>query len=142
MFSGNNGNRRPRVTIDTLVGRNTRIEGDVHFSGGLHVDGCVKGNLDGDRDEPSHLSLSEHGRIEGEVWVTDIELDGTVVGDVHAAGRLELGTHARIDGSVYYNVLQMAGGAAVNGKLVHQPAAEQSVRPALLEHADESLESA
>lgn len=142
MFSGNNGNRRARVTIDTLVGQNTRIEGDVHFSGGLHVDGCVKGNLDGDRDAPSQLSLSEHGRIEGEVWVTDIELDGTVIGDVHAAGRLELGTHARIDGSVYYNVLQMAGGAAVNGKLVHQPAAEQSVRPALLGHAEESLESA
>lgn len=142
MFSGNGNNRRQRVTIDTLVGSNTRIEGDVHFSGGLHVDGCVQGNLEGDREEPSHLSLSEHGRIEGEVRVTDIELDGTVIGDVYAAGRLELGAHARIDGSVYYNVLQMAGGAAVNGKLVHQPAAEHAARPALLGHAEESLESA
>jgi cytoskeletal protein CcmA (bactofilin family) len=141
MFSGN-GNKRQRVTIDTLIGRNTRIDGDVHFSGGLHVDGCIAGNVRCDAEEPSHLGLSERGRIEGEIRVTDIELDGTVVGDVHAAGRLELGTNAHIDGSVYYNVLQMTGGAAVNGQLIHEPATGDSRETALLEHVDEEFEGA
>ncbi|HET6655685.1 MAG TPA: polymer-forming cytoskeletal protein [Gammaproteobacteria bacterium] len=143
MFSGN-GNKRQRVSIDTLIGRNTRIEGNIKFSGGLHVDGCIAGNVRCDAGQPAQLGLSEHGRIEGEIRVTDIELDGTVIGDVHASGRLELGTNARIDGSVYYNVLQMAGGAAVNGKLVHEPAPDESRQreTALLEHVDESFEGA
>jgi cytoskeletal protein CcmA (bactofilin family) len=141
MWSGNE-NKRQRVTIDTLVGRNTRIEGDVQFSGGLHVDGAIHGNVSCDSEGPSHLGLSEHGRLEGEIRVTDIELDGAVVGDVYAAGRLELGANARIDGSVFYNVLQMSGGADVNGKLVHQPAEENERETALLEHVEDSFEGA
>ncbi|HET6726062.1 MAG TPA: polymer-forming cytoskeletal protein [Gammaproteobacteria bacterium] len=139
--NGNNGNKRQRVTIDTLIGRNTRIDGDVQFSGGLHVDGCIRGNVSCNGSEPSHLGLSEHGRLEGEVRVTDIELDGTVIGDVYADGRLELGSNARVDGSVYYNILQMSGGASVNGRLVHEAAPEPR-ETALLEHVEESYEGA
>lgn len=139
MFASN-GNKRQNVDIDTLIGRNTRIEGDVEFSGGLHVDGFISGNVHCDTKEPSQLTLSEHGRVDGEIHVTDIELDGMVVGDVFATGRLELGSNARIDGSVYYNILQMTGGASVNGKLVHDPSPEKYARgTALLEHADESF---
>lgn len=141
MWSGS-GNKRQRVTIDTLIGRNTRLEGNIEFGGGLHVDGFISGNVRSRTDQPAHLGLSEHGRIEGEIDVTDIELDGTVVGDVYASGRLELGTNARVDGSVYYNVLQMSGGAAVNGQLVHEPASDSQRDPVLLEHVDESFEGA
>jgi len=31
--------------IDTLIGAETRIEGNIHFSGGLHVDGTIRGNV-------------------------------------------------------------------------------------------------
>lgn len=117
------GNQGKRPAIDTLIGRNSAITGDVQFSGGLHIDGCIQGNVQSDADARARLSLSQHGRIEGEVRVGDIDLDGTVVGNVHASGRLELGPHARIDGNVYYNILQMASGAAVNGQLLHRPAA-------------------
>jgi cytoskeletal protein CcmA (bactofilin family) len=44
-----------------------------------------------------------------------------VKGDVFAGQRVELGATARVIGNVYYNLIQMAEGAEINGKLIHQP---------------------
>ncbi len=106
--------------IDTLIGQNTELRGDVVFSGGLHVDGTVKGNVIADQDSGSVLSLSERGLIEGEVRVPNVVLNGTVMGDVYAANHIELAAHARVNGNVYYTVIEMARGAEVNGNLVHR----------------------
>lgn len=114
------GNKRKAPHMDTLVGHNTKIVGDVHFDGGLHIDGLVQGNVDA-REAGSRLSISERGQVEGEVRVPEIMLNGMVKGDVHAAERVELGAKARVEGNVYYNLIRMEAGATVNGKLVHKP---------------------
>lgn len=118
---GNSRKRGVHGRIDTLVGRHTEIHGDVRFNGGLHIDGRVLGNLHADNDSNATLSISEHGSVEGEVHVPNLTLNGTVNGDVHSTERIELSVHARVTGDVYYNVIEMSKGAAVNGKLVHQP---------------------
>ena len=109
--------RAPKVT--TVVGKNTEIKGDLTFSGGLHVDGVILGSVTGDQDANSAITLSEEGKIEGDVRVSNVILNGTVVGDVFALQRLELAPMARITGTVYYCFLEMAMGAEVNGQLVH-----------------------
>lgn len=117
--------KKPAATgpnrIDTLVGAGTRIIGDVHFSGGLHVDGHVKGNVDAPPTSSSTLSVSDAGVIEGSVAVPNVVLNGVVKGDIMANGRVELGAHARVSGNVYYGLIEMAMGAAINGKLIHEP---------------------
>lgn len=120
MFSGKN--QRPAVHIDTLVGRNTEITGDLNFSGGLHVDGKVTGNISASNGPESMLSLSQHGVIKGEIRVPHVTINGTVEGDVYAEQRLELGADARITGDVHYNLIEMTVGATVDGKMVHKPA--------------------
>lgn len=111
-----------RARIDTLVGKNSRLDGDLRYKGGLHVDGEIRGNVHAEEGSDSMLSLSQHGAIRGEVRVPVQTINGTVEGDVHADKRLELGPEARITGDVYYNLIQIAVGATVNGKLVHKPA--------------------
>jgi len=106
--------------IDTLIGQNTELRGDVVFSGGLHVDGTIKGNVIADQESGSVLSVSERGLIEGEVRVPNVVLNGCVVGDVHATNHIELAAHARVKGNVYYKIIEMARGAEVNGNLVHR----------------------
>ena len=115
------GNRKRIKTtkIDTLIGRKSEMLGDVRFTGGLHVDGTVKGNIVADEDASSLLTLSESGIVEGEVRVPNIVLNGTVIGDVHAKQHIELASNARITGNVYYSLIEMAMGAEVNGNLVH-----------------------
>lgn len=111
--------KRKAGKINTLLGQQTEIQGDIRFSGGLHVDGTVKGNVSADNDGRSMLSLSESGVIEGAVSVPYVVLNGTVAGDVLSSEHVELAAKARITGNVHYNLLEMAVGAEVNGQLVH-----------------------
>jgi cytoskeletal protein CcmA (bactofilin family) len=105
--------------IDTLVGADTRIEGDMHFSGGLRVDGAIRGNVTEPTDTPSTLILSEHGKIEGAVTAAKIVLNGKVVGPVKSNQFIELQTKARITGDLYYKSLEMHTGAVIEGKLIY-----------------------
>ena len=105
--------------IDTLVGADTRIEGDMSFSGGLRVDGTIRGNVTEQAGTPSTIILSEHGRIEGAVTAAKIVLNGAVIGPVKAAQFIELQTKARITGDLHYKSLEMHTGAVIDGKLVH-----------------------
>lgn len=122
MFSKGSKNKpASKITkIDTLIGHNSEIAGDIRFSGGLHVDGVVRGNIFADADSGSVLSISERGQIEGEVRVPNILLNGSVKGDVYSAEHIELAEKAKVVGNVYYKLIEMTRGAEVNGNLVHQ----------------------
>jgi len=106
--------------INTLVDRRTRINGDVEFAGGFHLDGYINGNVSGAQAGDSFLWVSEHGAIEGSVVVSNIVLNGIVKGDIDASGRVELGEKARVLGNVRYSVIETAVGAQINGKLIHR----------------------
>jgi cytoskeletal protein CcmA (bactofilin family) len=122
------GNKRKRKTsrIDTLVGQNTVVHGDLKFVGGLHIEGVIRGNVTAEDDGSSMLQLSENGRIEGEVNVPYIVLNGQVKGDVRSSVHIELLSKAQVTGNVYYNLIEMAIGAEVNGKLVHAVQPEEA----------------
>ena len=129
MFGKKKGFNATRV--DTLIGQGTVINGDLVFAGGLHVDGKINGNVLAEEGSTAMLILSEFGRIEGEVKVPNMVLNGEIVGDVYGSTRVELAPKSRIKGSVFYNLIEMAIGAEVNGGLVHQPQA--SAQPKRLE---------
>ena len=116
-----NRKQRRHTIVDTLVGGNTKINGDLNFEGGCHVDGTINGNVSADTESDSALSISEDANIKGGVTVPYVVLHGIVRGDVFASKRVELGPTARVIGNVYYNLIEMAIGAEINGKLVHQP---------------------
>jgi cytoskeletal protein CcmA (bactofilin family) len=107
--------------IDTLIGAATQIVGDVRFTGGFHVDGNIKGNVEAPADSNARLSVSDGGVVEGSVAVPNVLLNGTVKGDILAHERIELGATARVTGNVFYGLIEMEMGAEINGKLIYQP---------------------
>lgn len=128
LFGSNDDKPRKRkaTTVDTLVGGNTEIRGDVLFSGGLHVDGRIQGKVLAKAGEPASLSVSEHGSIEGDVSVPILTINGRVSGNVYASEKMLLAPNARVTGNVYYNRLEVQGGAEVNGQVVHDPAGDRA----------------
>lgn len=113
------GRRKQSSTrIDTLLGKTSSLNGDLEFSGGLHLDGRVNGNVRSNESEGGALSVSESGFIEGNVEVTNIVMNGMVNGDIYARERLVLGGKARVNGNVHYGEIEMASGAVITGKLV------------------------
>ena len=110
--------------IGTLIGTKTRINGDVEFDGGFHLDGHINGNVKCASDAQATLSVSEQGCIEGSVTVPNIVLNGLVKGDIDALDRVELGPKARVLGSVHYSTIETAVGDQILGKLIHRAKAE------------------
>jgi len=113
--------RDSKQAIDTLIGKTSRVQGDVEFAGGLHLDGSVAGNIRAAAGDDSTLSVSEHGSIEGSVEVPNVVLNGYVKGDILASGRVVLGAGARVQGNVRYGVIEITLGAEIQGKLSPLP---------------------
>ena len=114
---------RPDVgAIDTLIGPQVTIRGDVVFSGGLYVEGHIQGKVIAEAGERAVLTLAEQGSIEGEVQVPVVVINGRMTGDVHALERIELATKARVHGNLHYKVVEMSAGAQLTGQLVHADA--------------------
>jgi cytoskeletal protein CcmA (bactofilin family) len=106
-----------QARIDTLIGKASRVRGDLEFTGGLHLDGSIAGNVRADPSEGSSLSISETGSIEGNVEADNVMLSGAVRGDIVARERVVLGATAKVQGNVYYGVIEMTLGAQIMGKL-------------------------
>jgi len=117
---GTKKRNKPQNRIDCLIGAGTTIEGNISFSGGLRIDGHVQGNVIAAEGKPSTLVLSEQARIEGEILVSHVVINGTVVGPVRAIEYLELQTKANVTGDIYYHTVEMQLGAVVQGRLIHQ----------------------
>ena len=122
-----NRSEKNTARIDTLIGRSARIQGDVEFSGGLHIDGQVTGNVRVVPGGTASVSVSEHGVIEGSVEAPHVVLNGTVNGDIVASERVVLGAKARVRGNVSYGVIEMALGAEITGRLIPGNAAAAQV---------------
>ncbi|GJL75380.1 MAG: hypothetical protein NMNS02_14860 [Nitrosomonas sp.] len=106
--------------IDTLIGANTNITGDIHFIGGLRIDGHINGNVIAEDEEQSILVLSDAGHIEGKIQVANVIINGTVTGPIYASKYLELQGSAQIHGDVHYGSIEIKLGASVDGKMIHQ----------------------
>lgn len=117
------------TTVDTLIGKQTEVLGDIRFAGGLHVDGKIKGNVSVISDKAGALSVSESGVVEGNVDVPTVMLNGSVIGDVRASERLMLNPKARVNGNVYYKILQMEPGAMINGQLLFESGESPAKEP-------------
>lgn len=117
-------NRKNKSTIDSLIGSSTSIEGNVHFKGGLRIDGHVKGNVIAESGTTSILVISEQAVIDGEVRAGHVVVNGVINGPVFSTELIELQSKARISGDVVYKALEMMNGALVSGKLAHDQNAE------------------
>ncbi|MDX5362532.1 MAG: polymer-forming cytoskeletal protein [Pseudazoarcus pumilus] len=128
MFGRKKKNGIEVTRLSSLIADNLHIVGDVHFSGGLRIDGHVEGNVFGKPGTKGLLVLSEKGVITGKVHTHDAVINGNITGDLDVEHFAELQVNAKVVGNVRYRQLQMDCGSSVEGKLVriHDVAAERS----------------
>ncbi len=118
---GKKDESKPKGRIDSLIGTGTVIEGNIRFTGGLRIDGEVRGNVEAaEGASSSMLVLSEQARIEGAVSLAHLVTNGTIVGQVTISESLEMQSRAKIVGDVDYALIEMHQGAVIEGRLVHR----------------------
>lgn len=114
--------KKKQPAIRSLIADGNHIEGHVHFTDGLRVDGSVVGDVRSSEDKNSILVISETASVTGEVHADHVIVNGSVKGPVYARRMLELQPKARIEGDVYYTSLEMHQGAIIAGLLRPTPA--------------------
>lgn len=111
----------------TLIAANCELVGDVHFSDELLVNGIVKGNIYAQPGSKAIVRISEKGRVQGEIRVPRIIVNGEVFGDIWSDKHIELAAKAEVEGNVYYHLIEMVQGSRVDGQLVHLENGKQEV---------------
>ena len=132
---GNKSNRGDQTVVDTLIGAQVVIRGDLVFSGGLYIEGRIHGKVIAEDGAPATVTLAEQGAIEGEVRAPVVIVNGQLDGDVHASERVELAPKARVHGNVHYQVVEMSAGAQLTGRLIHAGATARAALPSPEEEA-------
>lgn len=117
---GKKSNEKPCSMIDTLIGVETEVKGHIVFSGGLRIDGKVKGNITAQGAGNSTLVLGEHAEVRGNITVPHMVINGKIKGNVHCSQRIELEARAEILGDVRYKVIGIALGATIHGNLIRE----------------------
>lgn len=113
----------PVETIDTLIGSGSILQGDLEFTGGLRVDGRIKGHVSAQDTNKGTLVLSESGVVEGDINVPHVVVNGTVKGNIISSGHVELQANAKVTGDIHYKAVEMELGALLNGSLVSDTSA-------------------
>lgn len=135
---GSKSNRGGQTEVDTLIGAQVVIRGDLSFSGGLYIEGRVVGKVVAEDGAQATVTLAETGIVEGEIRAPVVVINGRLTGDVHASDKVELAAKARVQGNVHYQVVEMSAGAQLTGRLIHAGAVAALPSPA----RDEVLEAA
>lgn len=134
MFGNGNKSAAPR-TIGTLIGSGTTLEGNLAYTGGLRIDGTVKGDVRCATADACMVVVSELGHVEGEVHAAHLVVSGRITGPVHVTELLELQPKARVTGDVHYRAIEIHQGAVVEGRLIYQSSESSQGRPATLKLA-------
>ncbi len=113
--------------VDTLIGPQVVIRGDLQFAGGLYIEGRVIGKVIASNGEAAMVTVAESGVIEGELRAPNVVINGQLVGDAYGE-HVELHPNARVHGNVHYQVVEMAAGATLTGRLIHAESAGRRVR--------------
>jgi len=98
--------------LETFLGMNSRLKGELNVRGTLRVDGTVEGQLDGD-----NVILSESAEVRGEIRAKRIIIGGKIDGNVHAEELVEVKSKGKVFGDIFTPKLAIIEGAELNGKI-------------------------
>lgn len=115
-------------SLATLIGAGTLVDGNLTYSGGIHIDGTVLGDLAPENpDQTSQVWIGEKGIVKGSVRGTDVIVHGSVDGDIFANQSVTIGAKARVAGDVCYSELSVDGCSSVTGRFIPNRLLEDTV---------------
>ncbi len=97
--------------LNTVIGKESKIDGNIEVDGGLRVDGVVKGKI----SATDTLSVGESGTVEAEVDVKTAVIGGKVMGNILAHEKIELQSKAMVEGDITTKNLIVEEGAVFHG---------------------------
>ncbi len=116
--SGSQPVANPAARIDSVLGAGTVVTGDIHFAGELRIDGEVRGSVRNRDGQSGTLVVGAEGRIDGDIEVARLVVNGQISGRIVADEHLMLQAKARVCCDVEYASVEILPGAVIHGRLL------------------------
>ena len=109
--------RRADYSINTIIGPNTSLQGDIESAGFTRIDGSIVGNI----NAKGRVVIGEKARMKSNVSGTAITIGGVVYGNVIAGESLVVLSTALVLGDVITRRIQADDGCLIHGKVLVCP---------------------
>ncbi len=103
--------KKANPDVDTLIGSSTVFEGKLSATGGIKIEGTVRGTIDCE----GLLVVGVGGRIEADILAESAVVGGEVVGNITARDRLEIISQGRVQGDITTAHLIIEDGVVFEG---------------------------
>ena len=109
----------------TSIGENCTIDGDITFDKTIEIHGKITGTVKiAENCTTAMLVIKKNGIVEGDVYGDKVVIEGEVIGNVTGKKKITIKSSSFVSGNVYYDILDMNGGATVNGNLIRNKGKE------------------
>lgn len=111
MFSKENKRTNEKfVSERNLIGKNTKIIGEIISEGDFRIDGTLDGNI----VTKGRIIIGESGLIKGKASCANADIEGKISGDLQVSNTLTVKSTATISGDVIVSKLSVEPGASFN----------------------------
>jgi cytoskeletal protein CcmA (bactofilin family) len=107
------GNTRSDFSINTIIGPNSFVSGDIESGGFTRVDGSLRGTL----SARGRVIVGERARVKSSISGTSITIGGVVYGNVLASERLTILATALVLGDIITRRIQADEGCLIHGRV-------------------------
>ncbi|AEF17672.1 MULTISPECIES: bactofilin family protein [Thermoanaerobacterium] len=108
--------------IDTIIGKNTKIEGNISSQGTMRIDGLVTGKV----EVEGNLIVGENSKIEADVKADNISVSGEIVGNLTIKNQVQITSTGKVYGDIEVQNLIIDEGAIFDGKCKMNKKAEKN----------------
>ena len=118
-------------SINTIIGPNTNLRGDIDAGGFTRIDGSIIGNV----NSKGRVVIGERARMKSNISGTAVTIGGVVFGNVIASELLVILSTALVIGDIITRRIQADDGCLIHGKVMVCPDDETWTK-AVSEHRD------
>jgi cytoskeletal protein CcmA (bactofilin family) len=114
----------PVSKIETIIGPNAHLRGEIQSDGGMRIDGICEGTV----DIAGNLVIGEAAKIIADIKANNISISGAVKGNING-NRVEILKTGRVWGDLMISSLLLEEGAYLRG----QTTMHGDIEPPLIE---------
>lgn len=98
--------------ILSVLGKGLEMTGEISFTSGVRVNGVINGQV---RSE-AILEIGPSGKVDAEITIRKILINGEFRGIIHASDRVEIHKDGKAYGDIYTPCLIIEAGAVFEGR--------------------------
>ena len=122
------------ISINTIIGIDSKFSGNLSVNGFLRIDGDVDGNI----ETSGKVFIGEKARVRGNITAASAEVCGIVLGDITAPKKITLFSSSAVIGDVTTRNIEIESNGIFHGHCISLKS-EERYSESVSSYSDEKI---